>query len=56
MVAGVATYYWIKDLRSGGHPKKEAKTTGARARNKTNFVAAPAIGDGVIGGAAGWSW
>jgi hypothetical protein len=54
-VTGVAAYYWIKDLRSGGSRKAE-KTTGTRKKSNRSFVATPAIGDGVLGGAASWSW
>jgi hypothetical protein len=53
-VTAVAAYYWIKDLRGSGH-RKETKPT-AKNKPKRSFIATPSIGDGVIGGAAGWSW
>jgi hypothetical protein len=52
-VTGVAVYYWIKDLRGSG--RRESKPVAGNKKNRS-FVATPAIGDGVIGGAAAWSW
>jgi hypothetical protein len=48
-ITGVAAYYWIKELRGGG--REHASRPG-----KKKVIAAPAIGDGMIGGTAAWEW
>jgi len=53
-VTAVATYYWIKQLRGG--PRHEKKSQNAARERKRTFIAAPAIGEDVIGGTAAWEW
>jgi tetratricopeptide (TPR) repeat protein len=58
ITAGVAGYFWYKDLKRphrGAYPTKPASDT-ARGESSTHFVAAPMIGEGIVGGAAVFSW
>jgi hypothetical protein len=52
-ITAVAGYYWIKQLRGAPAPKE---TKANRKKRTRTFIATPAIGDGVLGGAAAWEW
>jgi tetratricopeptide (TPR) repeat protein len=51
VTAGVAGYFWYKDLKRPHMTLTEKPVEQAR-RNRPRFVAAPLLGDGVVGGAA----
>jgi hypothetical protein len=55
-VAGVAAYYWIKQLRGSAHRERPPETAARGKKKRGTFIAVPALGDGVVGGAAAWSW
>jgi tetratricopeptide (TPR) repeat protein len=52
--AGVAGYFWYRELTAKhGYPKSTTKPSDqARSESGTHFVAAPLLGNGVVGGAA----
>jgi hypothetical protein len=51
VAGGIAGYYWIKELRAGGKVEKKPDGNAANRRGR-RWLAVPAVGDGVVGGAA----
>lgn len=55
VIGGVAIYYWIKDLKGSSARETPSKTVRGKKKSRT-FIAAPSVGDGVLGGTAAWEW